>query len=132
MPLTGKQRQHLRALAHHLEPVVQVGHEGLSEAVLQQIDEALAAHELIKVKLGGECPVSREEAAQAIATGAHAEIAQIIGRVIVAYRRRPKKAKLSLPDKRGNAPRERRGKEASKGRPPRVRRKKKRAASAKG
>ena len=59
MPLTGKQRQHLRALAHHLEPVVQIGHEGPTEAVLAQINEALEAHELIKVKIGGECPVPR-------------------------------------------------------------------------
>lgn len=115
MPLSGKQRQHLRALAHHLDPVVQVGHDGLTEAVLAQIDEALEAHELIKVRLGTECPVPRDEAATQIAAGARAEIAQIIGRIVVAYRRRPKKTKLALPNQ---APDARKRPAGSKGRRP--------------
>jgi RNA-binding protein len=98
MPLTGKQRHHLRALAHHLDPLVQIGHEGVTPAVLAQIDEALTAHELIKVRVGAECPTDREEAAEAIAAGARAEIAQVIGRIVVVWRRRPtqKKAKIAL------------------------------------
>ena len=115
MPLTGKQRHHLRALAHHLDPVVQIGHEGVSAAVVAQIDAALAAHELIKVRVGSECPLDREEAAEAIAAAARAEIAQIIGRVVVVWRRRPtatrKKAKISLSAR----PTAQKG---SKGRPP--------------
>jgi RNA-binding protein len=114
MPLTGKQRHHLRALAHHLDPVVQIGHDGVTGAVVAQIDAALAAHELIKVRLGAECPMSRDEAAEAIAAGAHAEVAQIIGRVVVVFRRRPKKAKVPLtPGKRTQA--------GSKGRRPAAR-----------
>jgi RNA-binding protein len=98
MPLTGKQRHHLRALAHHLDPIVQIGHEGVSAAVVAQIDGALSAHELIKVRIGAECPLGREEAAEAIAAGARAEIAQVIGRIVVVWRRRPtqKKAKIAL------------------------------------
>jgi RNA-binding protein len=123
MPLSGKQRQRLRALAHHLDPVVQVGHEGLTEAVIAQIDEALAKHELIKVKLGGECPLERREAASLIASGASAEVPQIIGRIVVVYRRRPKQEKRGdgVLSREGDAPREKRSKAGSKGRPPRAR-----------
>ena len=100
MPLTGKQRHHLRALAHHLDPVVQIGHDGVTAAVLAQIDAALSAHELIKVRVGAESPSDRDEAAEAIAAGTRAEIAQIIGRVVVVWRRRnanaKKKAKIAL------------------------------------
>lgn len=101
MPLTGKQRHHLRALAHHLNPVVQIGHEGVTGAIIAQIDEALAAHELIKVRLGTECPMTRGEVAEAIALGTKSDIAQTIGRVVVAYRRRPQKPKVDLPTKTG-------------------------------
>jgi RNA-binding protein len=114
MPLTGKQRHHLRSLAHPLVPVVQIGHDGPTPGVLAQIDEALEAHELIKVRLGGECPIPRDEAAQAIAAGARAEIVQIIGRVIVAYRRRPEKPKVAL----SNEPPARSRAKGSKGKRP--------------
>ena len=110
MPLTGKQRHHLRALAHHLDPVVQVGHEGVTGAVVAQVDAALAAHELIKVRLSADGPGTRDEAAEALAAGARAEVAQIIGRIVVLFRRRPK-AKVPLtPGKRTQ--------EGSKGRLP--------------
>jgi RNA-binding protein len=101
MPLTGKQRHHLRALAHHLNPVVQIGHEGVTGAIIAQIEGALAAHELIKVRLGTECPMTRDEVAEAIVLGTKSEIAQTIGRVIVAYRRRPQKPKVEIPKKDG-------------------------------
>jgi RNA-binding protein len=125
MSLTGKQRQHLRALAHHLEPVVQVGHEGVSVAVLAQIEEALVAHELIKVRVGTESPSSRDEAATEIAEGAGAEIAQTIGRIIVVWRRREanaatkqgKKAKIAL-SPRGGAAAGTKNQKGSKGRTP--------------
>jgi RNA-binding protein len=96
MSLTGKQRQHLRALAHHLEPVVQVGHEGLSEAVVLQIEQALVAHELIKLRVAQESPVSRDEVADELFARGIGEIAQTIGRIVVVWKRRPKKPKIEL------------------------------------
>jgi RNA-binding protein len=130
MPLTGKQRQHLRGLAHHLDPVVQIGHAGITEAVVAQIEEALSVHELIKVKLGGEAPVTSEEAGVAIAAGTSSEIAQTIGRVLVVFRRRPQKKKVvPLPSAKGKIPSSK-SKEASKGRRP-VRLGKKSAAAQK-
>lgn len=114
MALTGKQRHHLRSLAHHLDPVVHIGHEGVSPAVLSQIDAALAAHELIKVRISADSPDGREEAAELISAGTKSEIAQVIGRIVVVFRRRTtkKKAKVAL------SPAGLAGQKGSKGRPP--------------
>lgn len=94
--LTGKQRRQLRALAHPLEPVVRVGHGGLSPGVLAEIDGALEAHELIKVKVASESPVEPREAAPAIESSTGSEVAQVIGRILVVYRRRQKDPKIRL------------------------------------
>jgi len=99
MALTGKQRQHLRALAHHLDPVVQVGHEGLTDAVVQQIREALEAHELIKVRVAQESPLGRDELAEELEGRGVGQIAQTIGRIVVVWRRRAKKPKVDLAEK---------------------------------
>ena len=66
MALTGKQSRHLRALGHHLEPVVHVGKEGVTEALSKAIDQALTDHELIKLKLNPETPEDRAALATAI------------------------------------------------------------------
>lgn len=95
--LTGKQRRHLRALAHPLEPVVRVGHGGLSPGLLAELDSALETHELVKVKVLAESPLEPEAAAVEIERAARAEIAQVIGRTLVVYRRRAKDPKIRLP-----------------------------------
>ncbi|HEX2880037.1 MAG TPA: ribosome assembly RNA-binding protein YhbY [Polyangiaceae bacterium] len=95
-PLTSKQRANLRARAHELHPVVQLGHQGWTEAVLNQIDAALTAHELIKIKLGKECPLGTDEVAHEIEQGAKAHVVQRIGHVVVAFRRNPEKPKIGL------------------------------------
>lgn len=110
-------------MAHHLDPVVQIGHDGLTDAVVQQIDEALRAHELIKVRLGSESPIEREEAATEIAARTASEIAQTIGRVIVAFRRRPKKPKVTLrTSERPLKTKGAKGRKPRKGKPARPRR----------
>lgn len=96
-PLTGKQRRYLRALGHHLEPVVQLGKHGLTEGVTQATDRALEDHELVKIKLGTECPADRDEVAQALAKDLNAEVAQTMGRTILLYRRHPKEPRIQLP-----------------------------------
>ena len=115
MALTGKQRHHLRALAHHLEPVVHVGHDGITGAVVTQIDEALTAHELIKVRVSADAPASREETAEQIAAGTRSEVAQIIGRIVVVFRRRTTKKKAKVALSPGGSPA---GQKGSKGRAP--------------
>ncbi len=95
-PLTGKQRRKLRALGHHLEPVVQLGKHGLTEAATAAVDAALTQHELVKVRLGTECPDDRADVAERLGAPLRAEVAQLLGRTILVYRRHPKKPKIAL------------------------------------
>ena len=88
VPLTGKQRSRLRALAHHLEPVVLVGKAGVTPGVVAQLDEQLAAHELLKVRLGDAVPAEPREVGAALAAATSAELVQAVGRTIVLFRRR--------------------------------------------
>ncbi|MFL5355837.1 ribosome assembly RNA-binding protein YhbY [Archangium sp.] len=87
MPLTGKQRRQLRALGHHLEPVVIVGQSGVTEGVIAAVQQALHDHELIKVKIN-EGPETRQEAAQKLAEGTGAELAQLLGRTALLFKKR--------------------------------------------
>jgi RNA-binding protein len=96
--LTGKQRRHLRALGHHLDPVVQVGHEGVNDAVIRQTDAQLDAHELIKVKIGESSPQDRHEAAELLAGRTQAQVAQVLGRTALLYRPRKEKPQIVLPE----------------------------------
>jgi RNA-binding protein len=101
--LTGKQTSYLRSLAHALKPVVQIGKNGWSEGVRAEIDGALLAHELIKVSLGRETPIDAAEAAELIAKENKALVVQVIGKIVVVYRRHPQKPKIELPKKRRGA-----------------------------
>lgn len=87
--LTGKQRRHLRALGHHLEPVVQLGKHGVTDSVIRAADSALTDHELVKVRRGTECPDDRDVIAAALASALAAEVVQKIGHTVLLYRRRP-------------------------------------------
>lgn len=97
MELTGKQRAYLRGLAHHLNPVVYLGPQGLSEAVVDKVNDELEHHELIKVKVGGNCLESADEAGEQLAESCRAALVQVIGHVIVLYRRRKKDPEIKLP-----------------------------------
>ncbi len=97
VPLTGKQKSHLRSLAHPLKPVVQIGHQGLTAGVVAALEAALERHELIKVKVSGEAEVEAAELAPAIEKATHSQLAQIIGRTLVVYRRRDENPKIVLP-----------------------------------
>ncbi len=97
-PLSGRQRSFLRALAHTLEPVVQIGRLGTTPAVIAQVDAALSTHELIKIRVGRECPDSLVDAGAAIEAATGSAVVQLIGRTLVVYRARPKRPTLVLPD----------------------------------
>jgi RNA-binding protein len=86
--LTARERAHLKARAHALEPSVQVGNAGLTDAVVVEIDRALAARELIKVKILADRDV-REEIAQAICARTESAIVQQVGKVVVVWRPKP-------------------------------------------
>lgn len=114
MPST-KLRKALRAAGHHLSPVVQVGKEGVSDAVLRQLDEQLLAHELVKVRIGTEAPEDRFDAAGRLGDAAGAQIAQVLGRTVLVYRKHPERPRFEpgppAPAARA-APIDRRGKPA--------------------
>jgi len=84
--LTGKQRRYLRGLGHHLQPVVMIGKDELSSALTEAVDEALSAHELIKLKLQDGCLLDRNEVAERLEKRHSAAIVQILGRTILLYR----------------------------------------------
>ena len=84
--LKGKQARYLRGLGHHLKPVVMVGKEEINEAVIAAADEALAVHELIKVKLQEGCLSDRKEVAEELAEATDSAVAQIMGGTILLYR----------------------------------------------
>jgi RNA-binding protein len=96
--LTSRQKSRLRSLAHSLEPVVLVGRAGVTDAVLREVDDALEARELIKVRLSGD-RLERAAHAAAIAERTSAEIAGRIGRIAILYRPSPDPArrKVDLP-----------------------------------
>jgi RNA-binding protein len=87
--LTPRERSHLKARAHSLEPRVQVGHAGLTEALAKEVDRALTAHELIKVKILGDDRDARRDIADAIAVKTDAALVYSVGKVIVLWRPRP-------------------------------------------
>ena len=96
MSLSGKQVRFLRGLGHHLKPVVMIGKEELSEAVIAAADEALQKHELIKVKLQEGCLTDRAEVADALAEATGACVAQVLGRSILLFRESPERV-ITLP-----------------------------------
>ena len=89
MPLTSRERSFLKARAHALEPTVLVGQEGLSDAVLREIERALTAHELIKVRAAGEDRDARRALLDAICARTGADAVQHVGKVLVLWRPRP-------------------------------------------
>jgi len=97
MELTGKQRRFLRACGHHLQPVVQVGKEGVTEGVLGALDHALLDHELVKVRVLETSPEDRRAVAQLLARGCTAQVAGEVGRTVLLYRPHPEEPRLQLP-----------------------------------
>jgi len=93
MPST-ELRRRLRASGHGLAPVVQIGKLGPTDGVIKQVAGALFDHELIKIKLGSECPETRFELAELFAAKPGVNVVQILGRNILLYRRHPKKPKF--------------------------------------
>lgn len=94
--LSGKQRRHLRALAHELNPVVQVGKGGIDDGLIAAVAQALLDHELIKVKVpasGGE----RHDVADELAAKTQSEVAQVLGNIVVLYKPHPEKPEIVLP-----------------------------------
>lgn len=87
--LTARERARLKARAHALEPIVQVGHSGITDAVVAELERALTAHELIKVRINGTDRDERQATAEAICTRTGAAQVQQVGKIVVLWRPRP-------------------------------------------
>ena len=105
--LNTAERRALRADAHHLDPVVMIGGDGLTEPVLKETDSALKAHGLIKVRVLGDDRAAREAILAQICEQLNAAPIQHIGKLLVIWRPIPEKVTERVDDdKRGAAPRE--------------------------
>lgn len=99
--LEGFQRRHLRGLAHPLRPVVMIGKEGLSEAVVAKTEAELSAHELIKIRFQAAKDVKREILRE-LAGRTRAELVGVVGHVGILFRqnREPDKRQIKVPVRR--------------------------------
>ena len=86
--LSGAQKKHMRGLAHHLKPVVQMGKNGLTDPVLASIEQALDDHELIKVRLADPQDRKRELAEEVAERSGSVQVG-LVGNVVTLYRRHP-------------------------------------------
>lgn len=96
-PLSNKVARHLKALGHHLDVVLQIGKDGITDAVVKATKEQLHAHELIKVRISADAPIDRKDAGAELAEKAGASLAQTLGRTVLLYKRHPHKPKIVLP-----------------------------------
>ena len=99
MTISSKERAELRSEAHHLSPLVHLGHQGLTDALLQTIDDALRTHELVKIAMVKAADVKPKDASHELAEKLGADVVQTIGRTCTLYRANP-----DLPKKKGAAP----------------------------
>jgi len=97
LTLNPAQRRYLKQLSHHLKPLLQLGKEGVSSAFLGQLDEQIGAHELIKIRVLGNCLSEPAE----ISTGFGSigvTIVQKVGHIYTVFRQKEEGSQLSLPD----------------------------------
>jgi RNA-binding protein len=97
MPLSSKERASLRGDAHHLNALVHIGHQGITAAIHQSLDDALRTKELVKIQFTKTADVTMKTAAGELATAMNAEVVQVIGRTVTLYRENPALPKKDLP-----------------------------------
>lgn len=95
--LTGKQKRHLRALAHHLNPIFQVGKEGKNENLIRHIEEAIEVRELIKISVLNNSIEDPKEVGEWVAQESGSELVQVIGKTIVLYKESKDHKTIELP-----------------------------------
>jgi RNA-binding protein len=98
MPLSGKQERYLRGLGHALKPIMLIGQQGIDVRVITAITDALAAHELVKIKLLESYTGDRHAAADMLADKTGAELVQVLGRTILLYKKSAKAPGILLPE----------------------------------
>lgn len=87
--ISSKLRAALRAQAHHLSATVHVGHQGVTDALRQSLDDALRGRELVKIQFSKNADIAVKEAATALAAQMAADVVQVIGRTATLFRENP-------------------------------------------
>lgn len=95
--LTGKQRAYLKSKANTLDPIFQIGKNGISDNFIKQVEEALEARELIKIKVLNNSLLEATEVANEIADKTDAEFVQSLGSKFVLYKESKENKKIELP-----------------------------------
>jgi RNA-binding protein len=95
--LNSKQRSYLRSLGNTIEPIFQVGKEGLGEAFFKQVESALEARELIKIAVLRNSDVDAWEACNEICEAIDADPVQVIGHRFIIYKRSKERPRIELP-----------------------------------
>ena len=91
--MKGRERAELRAEAHHLDPTVHVGQQGLTSSVITSLDDALRTRELVKVKLRANQDIKPKDIAESLALATNSAVVQVIGRTATLFRENPEMEK---------------------------------------
>ena len=94
--ISSKQRAYLRGLANQIDTLFQIGKSGVTDAVIKQVDEALTARELVKIRTLDASPMSPREAAGQLAQETSSDVVQVIGTRIVLFRQNKKQPIIML------------------------------------
>lgn len=95
--MTSKQRAYLRGLANNIDAIFQVGKGGISDVLLEQLNNAIEARELIKINILETAPGNAKELAEEIALGTNSIVVQTMGNKITLFRQKKKNSKFELP-----------------------------------
>lgn len=96
--MNSKQRAYLRGLANNIDTIFQVGKNGINDNLIKQLNDALEARELIKIRVLENAPDTSKEAANEIAEKTDSIIVQVVGSKITLFRKRKKDSKIELPE----------------------------------
>ena len=97
MAMSGKERAALRAEAHHLDVLVHIGHQGLTNTLMGSLDDVLRTKELVKAQVAKAGDLSAKAAANEVAEQMGAEVIQVIGRTFTLFRENPELKRGELP-----------------------------------
>lgn len=95
--LTGKQRSFLKGIANNIDPIFQIGKNGITDNFIKQVDDALEKREIVKIKVLNNSLLDATEVANILAEKTNAEFVQSIGNKLVLYRESKKNKKIILP-----------------------------------
>ena len=95
--LSGKQKRYLRGLASCDKTIFQIGKDALSDNLIEQVDHAIEARELVKISVLKNCLDDPREIASMLSERTHSEVVQVIGRKIVLYKESKERKRIELP-----------------------------------